>query len=50
MEVLEEDSAKGMEEELKENHIRQCLTEIKEIDKRRNGLYQQVLWEGMTVW
>ena len=50
MEVLEEDSPKGMEEELEENHIRQCLKEIKEIDKRRNGLYQQVLQEGMTVW
>ena len=50
MEVLEEDSPKGMEEEQEENHFRQCLKEIKEIGNRRNGLYQQVLQEGMTVW
>ena len=31
MEVFEEDSPKGMEEELEENHVRQCLEEIKEI-------------------
>ena len=39
----------GTEEELEENHVRQCLEEIKGIDKRKNGLYQQVLEEGMTV-
>ena len=50
MEVLEEDSPMGMEEELEENYIKQCLKETKGIDKRRNGLYQQVLKEGMIVW
>ena len=48
MEVLEEDSSMGMEKELEESHTRQCLKEIK--DRRENGLYQQVLQEGMTVW
>ena len=50
MEVLEEDSPMETEEELEENHDRQCLKEVKEIDKRRNGLYQQVLQEGMIFW
>ena len=49
MEVLEEDSPEGMEEEQEEKPIRQCLKEIKEIGKRKNGLYQQVLPEGMMV-
>ena len=49
MEDLEEVSPVGMEEELEENHVRQCLKEIKGIDKKKNGLYQQVLEEGMTV-
>ena len=49
MEDLEEVSPMGTEEELEENHIRQCLKEIKGIDRRKNGLYQQVLEEGMTV-
>ena len=49
MEVLEEDSPMGMEEELEKNRARECLKEIKEIGNRRNGLYQQVLQGGMTV-
>ena len=49
MEVLKEDSPKGMEEEQEEKHIRQCLKEIKEIGKRRNSLYQQVLQEEVMV-
>ena len=50
MEGLEEVSPMGMEEELEENHIRSFLKEIKGIDKRKSGLYQQVLEEGMSVW
>ena len=47
MEDLEEVSPMGMEEELEESDARQCLKEIK--NRRKNGLYQQVLEEGMTV-
>ena len=49
MEGLEEDSPMGMEEELEENYIKQYLKETKEIDKRKNGLYQQVLEEVIIV-
>ena len=50
MEGLEEVSPVGMEEEMKENHIRWLLKEIRGIDRRKNGLYQQVLEEEKTFW
>ena len=50
IEGLEEVSPMGTEEEMEETHISQLLKEIKGIDRRKNGLYQQVLEEEKTFW